>query len=422
MKRWPVVFTVLSLFLLIVLPSCGGGGGNETSTPNVTPSPTSTSVITATPTATPTVAATATPTPTTLEPVKMGVISEWSGPMAVSGNLADQCIAVVQQQLKDMGGILGGREVKFIKGDDGGVTAQSAAQAEKLALDDKVDMLLFGGANGASLQAVAQEAEVLKVPYVAISTIYGGATMKYNISQTSAVANIGRIANFVIEYVKPKTVAWLGWDDESSRNFVAGVEGVAGCREQWKNAGIDMIYEQYFPQDTIDFSPYLTAIKYKKPDLVIISVSGVVPAITINKQIMELGGWGDIKVFNCNSGSSNQKVVTMPAALGNYTSVEWLPGSDEPGMKAFEDAFKKVQGRSPSPEMAYFYNNFWTGIKAMELAGTTDRDKVAQAMRSGNLEWDSAWGPLRIPPDGKGAPSLMVAQVQEGGKLVKVWP
>jgi len=91
-------------------------------------------------------------------------------------------------------------------------------------------------------------------------------------------------------------------------------------------------------------------------------------------------------------------------------------------MKAFEDAFKKRWGRSPTPDLAYYYNDFWTGIKAMELAGTSDHDKVAQAMRSGNLEWDSAWGPLRIPPDGKGMANLIVTQVQEGGKLVKVWP
>src|SRR4030042_998973 len=125
MKRWLVLFTVLGLLLLpVILPACGGGGEDETPTP----SPTSTSVIIATPTVT----ATATTTPTTSEPVKIGVISPWSGPLAVSGGLADQIIAVVEQQLKDMGGILGGSQGQFVRGDDRGVVAEAVGQARKL--------------------------------------------------------------------------------------------------------------------------------------------------------------------------------------------------------------------------------------------------------------------------------------------------
>jgi branched-chain amino acid transport system substrate-binding protein len=411
-------FIALALALVLIVPILAACGKEKEETPAPTPIATSTPVLTATPTA----VATVTPTPTSSEPVKIGVIGPWSGPMAVSGNLADQIIAVVEQQLKDMGGILGGRQVKFVKGDDRGVLAEAVGQARRLALEENVDMLAFGGVSGASFNAVAQAAEELKVPYISPATIYGQATMKYNISIYTSGAIIDRIANFPIEFVKPKTIAWLAWDDDASRYQLDGVEGVVGARARWKEKGIDIIYEQYFPQDTADFSPYLTTIKFKNPDLAIISLNNLGQAITINKQIMELGGWGDFKVFYSTSAASGQKAVSMPAALGNYTAVEWLPGSDDPGMKAFEDAFKKTHGRLPSPDLAYYYNCFWTGIKAMELAGTSDRDKVAQAMRSGNLEWDSAWGHLRIPPDGKGIASLMVAQIQEGGKLVKVWP
>jgi branched-chain amino acid transport system substrate-binding protein len=340
----------------------------------------------------------------------------------MSGGIADQVMAVVEQQVKDMGGILGGRQIKFVRGDDGSALAGAVGQARKLALEENVDMLAFGGFSGSVFNAVAQAAEELKIPYISPATIYDVATMKYTICLFTSAPYIEREANFVIEYVKPKTIAWLAYDDETARMQLDGEGGVVGCRERWKAAGIDIVYEQYFPQDAIDYSAYLTTIKYKNPDLVAIMANNVIQAITINKQIMELGGWGDMKVYQFASTSGAQKVVSMPAALGNYVAVEWIPGSDEPGMRAFEDAFKKRWGRSPTPDLAYYYNDFWTGIKAMELAGTSDRGKVAQAMRSGNLEWDSAWGPLRIGPDGKGAPTFGVAQVQDGGKLVKVWP
>jgi ABC-type branched-subunit amino acid transport system substrate-binding protein len=222
--------------------------------------------------------------------------------------------------------------------------------------------------------------------------------------------------------VKPKTIAWLAWDDQAARRQLDGVLGIVGARERWKEKGIDLIYEQYFPQETMDFSPYLTMIKYKNPDLAIISTNNLAQSITINKQIMELGGWGDMKVWYANESSSGQKAVSMPAELGAYISMLWIPGSDDRGMKAFEDSFKKTMGREPTNDLTFYYNCFWAGIKAIELAGTTDHEKVAQAMHSGNLEFDSAWGHMRIAQNGFAFFSMPVALVQEGGKLVKVWP
>ena len=423
---------VLALALVLVVPILVACGKAKEQTPLSTPTPAATPSLTTTPAVTLTPTPVATPGPTTTPavtltprptgPVKIGAIGPWSGPMGVAGMLADQAISVVEKQVKNMGGILGGREIKFVRADDRGVVAESAAQAKKLILDDKISILTLGGVSVAHMTAVAEVAEEYKVPFVALGTIYGVEAMKYSALLYSNEVLIARAADFIADVVKPKTVAFLGYESEDTHGIINGVRGVVGARERWKAAGLDLIYEQYFPQDAMDFSPYLTKIKYLNPDLVIIATNNLAQDITINKQIIELGGWGDMKVWHSNETSSGQKAVSMPAALGTYVSVLWMPGSDDPGMKAFEDAFKKTWGRLATNDLAYYYNCFWAGIKAIELAGTSDREKVAQAMRSGNLEWDSAWGHLRIPPDGKGMPTLMVAQVQEGGKLVKVWP
>ena len=96
--------------------------------------------------------------------------------------------------------------------------------------------------------------------------------------------------------------------------------------------------------------------------------------------------------------------------------------SDEPGMKTFEDAWVQKYGNVSSLELTYFYNCIWTAIKAIQLAGTDDPGKVAEALRSGNLEWDSAWGPLRFNAEGSTDVAGSVFLIQEGGKMVKVWP
>jgi len=342
--------------------------------------------------------------------------------MAMSGLLVDQVIGVVEEQVKNMGGILGGRDVKFIRGDDRGTVADAVGQAEKLTLDNKVSILTLGGESMAQLTAVADVAEELKVPYVGIACILGVAARKYTSCLFGIETMVSRTANFVIDVVKPKTVAYLAYDALDTHYQLDGVEGVVGCRERWRAKGIDIIYEQYFPQDAVDFTPYLTKIKYLHPDLVVGFFNNDSQSVTLNKQIMELGGWGSIKYFGGSEPSAAKAAINIPTAVGTYAAVNWLPGSDEPGEKAFEDAFMEKYGRLPSSNLPYFYNSFWVAIKAIELAGTDDPGKVAQALRSGNLEWDSAWGPLRIGTDGIGKVTLMVAQVQEGGKLVKVWP
>ena len=376
---------------------------------------------TAAPTATP--VATATPTPTPAKgPVKIGAIVPWSGPMAMSGVIADQIIAVVEEQVKNMGGILGGRQVKFVRGDDRGMVAESVAQAKRLILDEKVTALTLGSVSAAHFTAVSEVAEELKVPYVAFASVYGVAAKKYSACLFAQETTIGRFANFIIDVVKPKTVAYLGYDAEDARNVLNGVEGVVGARDRLKANGINIVYEQYFPQGTVDFTPYLTKIKYLKPDLVVTYLNATEQAVTVNNQIMELGGWGSIKYYGATETSSDKAAITIPSAVGIYAVAMWLPGSDDPGMKAFEDAFKQKHGRLPTPTLSMFYNCFWVAIKAIEMAGTDDPVKVAEALRSGNLVWDSAWGRHRIPPNGKGEIKGMVAQVQEGGKLVKVWP
>ena len=181
-------------------------------------------------------------------------------------------------------------------------------------------------------------------------------------------------------------------------------------------AGIKVVYSQFTDPTTSDFTPYLTKIKYANPDVMVMSFLSE-GFVTVAKQMMELGGWGNIKVL-CYPGAILASRQT--GAKGWNVMVSWYPGRDYPASQKFVEEFQAVNGKAPDSNHVYYYLCLWTVIHAMELAGTDDPVAVAQAARSGNLEWDTPAGISHISTKGESDLSYSAVQVQEGGKLTPI--
>ncbi|MFA4836472.1 MAG: ABC transporter substrate-binding protein [Dehalococcoidia bacterium] len=414
------LFLVLAL-VVPILAACGDDNNKdkETPTPAAT-TPAKTTPAKTTPVAQPTVAPTAatpalTPTKTvSKEPVKIGVISPYSGPAAMAGLLADVAIKVVMNQVEKMGGILGGRSIQLIKYDDKGDVVNTMAGYKKLILEDKVSAVLFGGGTGATLTAASDAAEENKVPVFSVGSTPGDIsgrpyTIRCVYPNWTEVGNM--TADFVLNKLKPKTVALLCTNDDYGHNigslFKKGLEA----------AGVKIVYEQYAPQGTIDFTPYLTRIKYEKPDVLIADLIVQEAYAAVFTQIMGLGGWGDIKLVTSCAASSPVALKKPAAAEGTYHWVYWAPGLPYPGAKEMEQAYMETVGKLPASASHYYA--LWVAIKAIELAGSDDPAKIAQAARSGKLQWESPGGPYTIKPDGTHSNSGQILQCK-GGKLVPV--
>jgi ABC-type branched-subunit amino acid transport system substrate-binding protein len=418
MKRCLVVLTALSLLLLVVLPACGGGGGEETPTanPTITAIPTNIPTGTVGPTATPTAVATATTTPTSSEPVKIGAINSWSGAAAISGlSLADPVIKLVEKQVKDQGGILGGRAVKVIRYDNRASTAEAQAGVIKLYTDDKVSAITMGGVSGAEFIAVADACEKEQILYSAMAHVEDLAKYKFTVNATIQ-REVGRAATIklVTEVLKPKTAAFFGTDDSTAHSNMTYIS------QALAETGTKTVYMEYCSIDTTDFSPYLTRIKYEKPDFLYLYSGSNEVNMSVAKQIMELGGWGDIKVYTQSAGEAAKK---MPGAQGWYMYLYWAPQSDNPASLKFVNEYQAMSGRAPSASQALYYNSLWTAIYAVELAGTdTDRVAIAQAARSGKLEWDTPMGRAHFMPDGTSGLDVVIEQIVDGAMVIVPMP
>ena len=316
--------------------------------------------------------------------------------MAMSGLvIADPIIKLVEQQVKDMGGILSGREVKFINYDSRANVAEAQAGCIRLLFQDKVSALAVGGVTGAEQMAVMDFAEENKIFFASIFEPVTEKLAEYKFTVNATVSNseYSRVeTEIAIKLLKPKRVAVLVDDQASMLAFTET------CKNVLEAAGINIIYENHVPLDAVDFLPYLTKIKYEKPDVLILNISSNQGMIIIAKQIMELGGWGNIQVIAYPSADSALK---FPGADGWYIMIAWFPGLTYPGAVKFEKDYQAMYGKLPTGNHVYFYNPLWTAICAIELAGTdTDLVKIAQAARSGNLKWETPIGPAHFTSEG----------------------
>ena len=384
-----------------------------TPTRTATAAPTPTTAPTATPTATPAPTATATPTATpNTTPVKIGIIGAWTGPIAVVGGFIDGMVGVVQKQLTDTGGVLGGRTVQIIKYDNGSIVAGTQSGWVKLATGDKVSGIAFGGGTSADLAASSDLAEQYKILY----TDPGGSPIDLSarpytvraVPQTSAQED--SVTSLALNTLKPKTIGIMADDLAELRLRMGAVKATLAA------AGVKTVSEQYVPTATTDFSPYLTRLKFIKPDLVITAFASA--NATVFKQIMDLGGWGTIKYVNMISNSSTAATYALPGAEGTYTWVAWISGLALPASQKLEKDYLDVnKGPVPGSGPVTIYQTLMTIMNAINLAGTDSPQAVAQAARSGKLTWDSPMGTLTIGTNGETNLKGFMAVVQ-GGKLV----
>jgi len=175
-----------------------------------------------------------------------------------------------------------------------------------------------------------------------------------------------------------------------------------------------VVYKEFIDQNVTDLSPYLTKILYEDPDCLFL-VLGTGQFMAVAKQITDLGGWGDMKVAAIGTASS---AIGMPGADGWILMTAWHPSKDDPESVKYKEDYEAVNGQLPSDLDVYFYNCLWTAIHAIELAGTDNREDIAQAARSGNLEFDTPMGRQHLGPDGVSILRQMYVQIQEDGVVV----
>ena len=304
------------------------------------------------------------------EPVKIGVISVLSGPLAVIGKgEAD----AAKMAVEEFGPVLG-QKVELIIKDHNYNPGLANERAKELYERDKVDMIV-ACPNSAAALAVSDQA--LRHNKLFLSTSAGTTdliaknryTFKWNyndflLANTTARWGVSQLGK------KWYTVTLdYAWGHDSLKYSLAALQAEGGI-----HIGNDMV-----PIGTADYSPYILKAIKADPD-VFFSITVGRDAANSTKAAVEYGLKKKAKIVHGLLFEIDIKGAGIEIFSGNYTGAPWNWQVNNPGAREFADRFFGRTGDRPHFMAAGVYSAVWQYLEVVKKINSKDPEKVIKAL------------------------------------------
>ena len=298
---------------------------------------------------------------------RVGVAKPWSEPI-----LQGTIYAV--RELNDKGGLLG-RKVELLIEDDQGKPELSATAARKLA-EQGAAFILSTTHTPAALQAQAVTVET-KTPHLAPSLTVDSLTTQVtnpNFWQTGPLAST-QIAT-LLSYARQEKYKRVSLVFDSSAISQATAKAF---KAELEKAGIQVVNEELLPAGTTSAEAQMQKIRQAKPDAVFIA------SLLTAENLLLLKAYRQYGMKTPLLGNYNFAVpVYMTAGKGLMDGLifvdAWDPAKAE--AQAFFAGYRKALGQEPHAMHGYGYDGVMLAADAIKRAGSTDKDKVREAMQA----------------------------------------
>ena len=351
--------------------------------------------------------------------IKIGFSMALTGGLAGAGKGALIAMQVWAEDTNASGGLLG-KQVELVYYDDQTNPATVPAIYTKLLDIDKVDFVVSG--YGTNLIAPAMP--IVMQRGLVFPSLFGLAVNeKFNYPNYFQIMPSG--PNPMTDWSKgffdvamaqdppPKTIALVGADAEFARN------AVKGARENAKELGLEIVYDESYPPKTPDFTPIVNAIQARNPDIVYVG-SYPPDSVGMVKAANEVG----LKTRMFGGGMVGLQFASIMTALGpklngivNYDF--WVP---EPtlkfeGVEAFLAKYQEAaKGKGVDPLGFYLQPYAYAYLQVLGQAITAtdgmDHANIGEYIR--NSEFDTVVGKVKFAPNGEWA-NTRVLMVQYQG-------
>ncbi len=323
--------------------------------------------------------------------VRIGNIIDMTGPIGPGGQAVMPGMNLALKHLNDAGGILG-RPVEFVSYDTQSNMQLYTQYAQQLALKDKVDVV-FGGLTSASREAIRPIFGRFKSLYF-YNVLYEGGVCDRNTFCTGTTP-----AQTVLPLVSDVMARWGKKVYVIAADYNYGHITASWMQKSVAENGGEVVGADFFPLDVTNFSSAIARIQTAEPDFVLAALVGA-NHLGFYRQWQAAGLSGRIPVGSSNFGV-NSEILTLDSATtdgivaaGGYFDTIGTPESD-----AF---LKEVTpllppGTACTEITVSSYEAMMLYAKAAELAGTTERMAMIEALESG-LSIDGPSGKVSLDP------------------------
>ncbi len=322
------------------------------------------------------------------ETIRIGFPTPLTGPFGAEAKDQVKSAELAVKLVNDKGGI-GGRKVELLVRDDKLNAGEAATRTLELIEKDKVHAIV-GALSSAVQLAVNEVTRARGVLYVSISqsdTInevkdFSRFTFHEALNPHMTTAAVARKT-----FKKGSKIAYLVAD------YAYGHEMLRGFKRAAAAIGAESVGEILHPFGAADYSTLMPRIRSMKPDILAICNFGRDQANSI-KQANDFGLKQQMQIV-VPVLLHNQRLAVGPdvfAGVIGGANYYWGLESTVPTAKTFNDAFKAANnGAYPTDYGAYGFTGVASLLLAIEKAGSTDTDKMVEALQ--NLKYDVAKGP-----------------------------
>lgn len=336
--------------------------------------------------------------------IRIGVLGPLSGPFASGGKAMMQSLELAAEEVNAGGGLLG-KQLELVQGDTQGKGDVARSETLRLIEREKVQALVgayLSEETNEVLEVAAGKKMVLMVPVSATNEItakVAGNYEKYKYVFRVSY-NINQWAELMGSFIKGRDIreyAFVGVNIRWNHELAGALKDYLG------GAGIRPVYEEYYSSKEPALDPMLTALKVKKPQLVVVGDPGQGSVAFVKKArdyslpstLFSVGGTlGDARVAGTLTGGS--PLYFQAAAWSNTGR----------GEKYFEK-FKSKFGYQPvgySDTMPY--DALLVLVQAANRAGSLESAKLIKALEAGGFTGNcgtyyfdgshqAQWGPGR---------------------------
>jgi branched-chain amino acid transport system substrate-binding protein len=354
------------------------------------------------------------------EPIRIGASLPLTGEFAEPGEAAKRGYEVWMEMVNEAGGLLG-RPVELVIKDDQSDQNLVVTDYNALIDQDQVDLLLgtFSSLLNIPASAVAERAQMVYVEPAGGSPDMFNRGFEYLFfaQQATAPHQADLFSEWVLslpEGERPTTAAYVAADDPF------GAPVAEGIQEQLEAGGIETVYSEIYPPETVNFDAIASDIAAQKPDVIAQGSAGLQDGVNLITAL-SAAGYSPQQMFQASTPSFADQysdAIGIENTEGIFYAVSYHVDAPTPMNEEFLAAYRaKFNNEDPAEDAADGFAAAQVLQAAVEAVGSIDDQAALKDWLHensvetilGELSWDETGAPEQ---------AFLLAQWQNGDEEI----